>query len=132
MMFGMLRAQFTPTGQMTLLEITATEHSEMIPREKLLRTAADSPEMKQSPTMSKNQGKGSRAQGKGKAAAAPRKDGPSLAPIPPNAVNYFGITNKVLGFFEVSIQDVPGSHYNAPYLTFVILSLPKPSPTWPH
>ena len=107
MMFGMLRAQFTPAGQMTLLEITATEHSEMIPREKLLRTAADSPEMKQSPTMSKNQGKGGRAQGKGKAATAPRKDGPSLVPIPPKAVNYFGITNKVQNFFEVSVENMP-------------------------
>ena len=100
-MSGMLRAQFNATGQITMLEIAATDHTELVPRSNLENNATASPEVKQSPNMNRKQGKGGAQQGKGKATTVLLKEIQQLAPIPPPSTNAFGITNKVLSFFEV-------------------------------
>lgn len=87
-----------------MLEITATDHIEMIPLKNLADTASESPEMKQSPALNKNQTKRGNQQGKQKQPAAPPpREHPPFAPVPKSCVNYYGISNKVLWFFEVSL-----------------------------
>lgn len=107
-MTGAVRAQFSPTGQIMMLEINATDHTEMIPRKALVDAASESPEMKLSPSLNKSQAKRGNQQGKQKQPAAPPpREGLSLAPVPKSSVNFYGITNKVQTFCEVSTASRP-------------------------
>ena len=102
-MTGSVKAHFDSAGQITLLDVSATDHSELIPRKALVDAASESPKIKQSPLMNKSQGKRGNQQGKQKQPAAPPpKDALPLAPVPKSIANFYGITNKVQTFCEVS------------------------------
>ena len=96
---GTLSAQFDQHGKMDVLEIVATEHNEYIPRAGLVQTAAESPELKQSPNMSKA---ASKRQSKQKQQQPPQ-DQPPQIPIPESAVTDLGITQAIQQFLEVSV-----------------------------
>lgn len=93
---GTLRAQFDQQGKLDVLDIAALEHNEYIPRAGLVQTAAESPEIKQSPNMSKAAGKRRKAQ------QQPPDDQPPQIPIPKSAVTDMGVTNAIQQFLEVS------------------------------
>lgn len=95
---GSLKAQFDASQRLDVLDWVTTEHNEYIPRAQLLQAAAESPELKQSPTMSKATSK--RAQQRQKQQLA-EKDQPPQAPIPKSIVNEWGTTPAVSQFLEV-------------------------------
>ncbi len=82
---------------MDALELFTSRHDEYIPREVLVQTAAESPDIKQSPNISKSGNK--RARGK-----QPQQvqDQPRQAPIPDSMVTEYGVTRTVQQFLEVS------------------------------
>ena len=82
---------------MDALDLVTTRHEEYIPREILVQTAAESPDIKQSPNISKSGSK--RARGK-----QPQQvqDQPRQASIPDRMVTDYGVTGVVQQFLEVS------------------------------
>ena len=96
---GYLHAEFNREDLFELLEIVITEHTEYVPRQSLENTRIESPELKQSPTMSKPQSK--RAQQQQKQQAAASKNHVPQAPIPKSAVNENGTTDAVWQFIEI-------------------------------
>ena len=82
---------------MDSLDLVTTRHEEYIPREVLVQTAAESPDIKQSPNTSKSGSK--RARGK-----QPQQvqDQPRQAPIPERMVTDYGVTATIQQFLEVS------------------------------
>ncbi|KAL8636790.1 MAG: hypothetical protein Q9228_005854 [Teloschistes exilis] len=99
-MSGRLRVQFDRVDMIDLLEILTTSHEEFVPRAKLLRTATESPEMKQSPNQSKTTGKKG-AQQRQKPAQAMQDLGP-FAAIPRSTITDHGVTPSVQKFLEVA------------------------------
>ena len=93
---GTLRAQFDQQGKLDVLEIAASEHNEYILRAGLVQTAAKSPDIKQSPNMSKAASKRRKAQQQSS------DDQPPQIPIPKSAVTDMGVTNAIQQFLEVS------------------------------
>ena len=82
---------------MDVLDLVTTQHDEYIPRNGLLQTAAESPDLKQSPNISKSGSK--RARGK---QAQPLPDQPPQIPIPERMVTDYGVTATIQQFLEVS------------------------------
>lgn len=98
MSVGPLRAQFDSEQKLDILDITTSEHNEYVPRQALLHTAAESPDIKQSPNQSKAAGK--RAQQRQK--QQQMQDQPPQIPVPESAVTNYGVTAAVQHFLEVS------------------------------
>ena len=82
---------------MDALDLVTTRHDEYIPREVLIQTAAESPDIKQSPNISKSGSK--RARGK-----QPQQvqDQPRQVSIPDRMVTDYGVTAAIQQFLEVS------------------------------
>ena len=82
---------------MDALDLVTTRHEEYIPREALIQTAAESPDIKQSPNFSKSGSK----RGRGKQPQQVQ-DQPRQAPIPERMVTDYGVTAVIQQFLEVS------------------------------
>ncbi len=85
---------------MDFLELITTEHNEYIPRTTLVQTAAESPEIKQSPNTSKTAGK--RAQQRQK--QQQQENLPPQISVPESAFHDSGTTPAVWGFLEVIVH----------------------------
>lgn len=94
---GQLRAVFNQDQKMDILDLTTHEHKEYIPRAMLVQTAAESPEIKQSPNASKGSSK--RAQQKQK--QQQQENQPPQVPIPESAFHECGTTSVIWNFLEV-------------------------------
>lgn len=94
-----MRVQFNESQRIDVLEMITIENKEYIPRLQLLESMDQSPEIKQSPSISKNQGKKAQQQ-RQKEEEARRK--PPQAFVPRSAVGEWGLPNGVLEFLEVS------------------------------
>ena len=82
---------------MDMLDLVAPDFVEYVPLSKLVGTKT-SPDLKQSPTMSKTQGK--RAQQQQSKQAMANKNQPPTAPIPNPTVNYNGLNTSVQLYLE--------------------------------
>ena len=90
--YGLLKAQLDSNSKIESLEFFTTKHSEYIPRS-LLQSMAESPDMKQSPKMSKTQGK--------KAQSRQQPPPPGTITLPRPTVSEWGVTPPVMQFLEV-------------------------------
>ncbi|KAL9635636.1 MAG: hypothetical protein Q9164_003329 [Protoblastenia rupestris] len=95
-----MRAQYNRDHALDILDLVTEEHTEFIPRAQLVSTQIDSPELKQSPTMSKAQSK--RAQQQRQKQAAAEKDHLPQTPVPKSIVNEWGATRAVWQFLELA------------------------------
>lgn len=93
---------------MNILDLVTNKHNEYIPRGSLMQTAAESPEIKQSPSISKNGGKRGIHQ-RQKMQAQTAQDPNRQAPPPESMVNDYGITKDVWQFLEVSAHHTPAA-----------------------
>ena len=96
---GRLSAQFDPQGKIDILDLATNEHSELVPRTKLIQSAEGSPELKQSPNVSKN---AKRAQQRAKQQLQIPQDQSRQASIPDSMVTDWGTTTSVSGLLEVN------------------------------
>lgn len=103
-MGGGLKVQFDHHGKIDVLEILTSSHQEFVPRAKLLRAAAESPEIKHSPNQSKASGKKAAQQRQKQAQAA--QDLPPVAAIPNSTITDQGVTPPIQQFLEVSGQNI--------------------------
>lgn len=94
---GKLRAHFDQNSKMDAMDFVTNRHEEYISREVLVQSAAESPDIKQSPNISKSGSK--RARGK-----QPQQvqDQPRQVPIPDRVVTDYGVTVAIQQFLEVS------------------------------
>ena len=97
MSVGKLRAHFDQNSKMDAMDFVTNRHEEYIPREVLVQTAAESPDIKQSPNISKSGSK--RARGK---QAQQVQDQPRQVSIPERVVTDYGVTFAIQQFLEVS------------------------------
>ena len=98
-MNGNLRAKFDASHALELLEWVTTQFSEFIPLDQLQKSIAQSPEVKQSPTMSKATGKRAQQQRQKEQEAA--KNQPPQVPLPTSLVSDVGLTPAVMQCLEV-------------------------------
>lgn len=84
---------------MDILDLVTIEHNEYVPRFTLLQTAAESPEIKQSPNASKSAGK--RAQARQK--QLQQENQPPQIPVPEAAFNDWGTKLQIWEFLEVGL-----------------------------
>ncbi|KAL9067619.1 MAG: hypothetical protein Q9161_006808, partial [Pseudevernia consocians] len=94
---GNLRCQFDQNWRIDLLELTTVEHSEYVPRQELLRSAAESPDIKQSPNISKSSGKRAQQQRQKQQHA---QDQPAPKPVPSSMVLEYGMTKGAQTYLE--------------------------------
>lgn len=99
-MTGSLKAQFNSEGKLDLLDLATPEHNELVPRSKLVGSAQGSPELKQSPNVSKNSKRAQQRQKQQQQQQA-SQDQLSHAPIPDSTIGHMGTTNGVFIFLEV-------------------------------
>lgn len=83
-----------------------SEHSEYVPRRQLLQMVSESPEIKQSPNVSKAAGKRQQRQ---KPLQVPDEQRPQIS-VPKSSVNEWGLPAQVLALLEVSSFN----HHTAP------------------
>ena len=95
---GNLRCQFDQNWKIDLLELNTVEHSEYVPRQQLLRSAAESPDIKQSPSTSKALGKRAQQQRQKQQHA---QDQPPPKPVPSSMVTGYGMTEGAQTYLEV-------------------------------
>ena len=96
---GTLSAQFDHLGKIDILEMHPQEHQELVPRAQLLQSAQSSPDVKNSPSASKN-AKTKGAQQRQKQLQV--RDQLPQAPVPESMVNTdVGTTKGVQQFLEV-------------------------------
>ena len=100
---GTLRVQFDQPGKIDILEILTTSHEEFLPRAQLLQAAADPPELKQSPNISKTSSKKAAQQRQKQAQAALEQS--RMIPVPNSTVNDQGVTPSVQQFLEVRLAN---------------------------
>ena len=86
----------THKASWTYWTLPPQSHNEYIHRAGLVQTAAKSPEIKQSPNVSKARRQTRKAQ------QQPPDDQPPQIPIPKSAVTDMGVTNAIQQFLEVS------------------------------
>ena len=98
-MNGNLRARFDASNALELFEWVTTQHNEFIPLDQLQKSATQSPELKQSPTMSKSTGKRAQQQRQKEQEAAKKQQ--LQAPIPSSIVSDVGLTPAVMHCLEV-------------------------------
>lgn len=91
---GSLKAQLDSNSKIESLEFFTQKHAEYIPRS-LLQSMADSPDMKQSPKMSKSQGK--------KAQQRQQQQSTPTVSLPRPTVSEWGVTTSVMQFLEVRL-----------------------------
>lgn len=103
--YGDLRARFDQGGKILTLEMATNQHSEYVSISSLRQTSAESPEIKQSPSISKNGGK--RTQQRQKQLAQAGQDQTPQVPIPEPMVTENGTTTAVWQFLEVSVHNIP-------------------------
>lgn len=103
--YGDLRARFDQSGKILTLEMATNQHSEYVSISSLRQTSAESPEIKQSPNISKNGAK--RTQQRQKQLAQSGQDQSPQVSIPEPMVTENGTTTAVWQFLEVSAQDIP-------------------------
>ena len=100
-MNGSLRAKFDSSHSLDLFEwIPTSSHREYVALDELRKTAMESPELKQSPSMSKNAAK--RAQSQKNKELPIAKDQPRQIAVPKSLVNEYGLTPIVAHCLEVS------------------------------
>ena len=100
MVNGSLKAHFDGQNKLDVLDLTAINHSEFVPRSGLLQATAASSDIKQSPNTSKAQGKRGSQQRQKQQAQAPPDQSPKVA-VPESLVNDLGTTKAVFQFLEV-------------------------------
>ena len=100
---GRLGAQFDPQGKIDILDLATNEHSEFVPRAKLIQSAQGSPEMKQSPNTSKNAKRASQQRQK-QQLQVPQDPQTS---VPDSMVNEYGTTASVSRLLEVEALGCP-------------------------
>lgn len=103
--YGDLCARFDQVGKILTLEMVTNQHNEYVSISSLRQTSAESPEIKQSPNISKNGAK--RSQQRQKQLAQLGQDQSPQVPIPEPMVTENGTTVAVWEFLEVSAQDIP-------------------------
>ena len=94
---GSLRAQFDINCKMDILDLSTNEHNEYIPRSSLIQAAAESPEIKLSPSASKS---GNKKNAKAQKQQPPDNQPPQVK-IPGSVFHDFGTTPGVWQFLEV-------------------------------
>ena len=98
------------------MEIITVEHSEYVPRQQLLRSAAESPDIKLSPNTSKASGKRAQQQRQKNQHA---QDQPVPKPVPSSMVTEYGMTQGAQVYLEVSIlQSSSHRSMSSPTLPF--------------
>lgn len=98
-MDGSLKAKFDANHMLELLEWSTTYFKEFIPLEQLKKSAGQSPELKQSPTISKSTGKRAQQQRQKEQEAA--RNQPLQVPLPKSIVSDVGLTPAVIECLEV-------------------------------
>lgn len=105
---------------MDILDLVTTEHNEYIPRSNLLQAAAESPDIKQSPSTSKTSSK--KAQQRQKQQA--QENQPPQVKVPRSEFHEYGTTQAILHFLEV----IPTNPWSPQFASNTpIHSFPKPS-----
>lgn len=104
---GNLRAQFDQNGRIDILDLVTTEHNEYIPRVQL-QPAVESPDHKQSPSISKATGKRASQQRGKQQLQAPQEQAPQIV-VPTSMVNSYGVTDAVSRFLEVNVRSSPAT-----------------------
>lgn len=97
-----LKAQFDVNNKLDLLDLTTLNHSEYVPRSGLLQATAVAPDIKQSPSTSKTQGKRGSQQRQKQQIQAPQDQSPKVA-VPESLINDLGTTKAVCQFLEVTL-----------------------------
>ncbi len=123
---GNLRCQFDQNWKIDLLELTTVEHSEYVPRQQLLRSAAESPDIKLSPNTSKASGKRAQQQRQKQQHA---QDQPAPKPVPSSMVTEYGMTEGAQTYLEVSSLEILLLHYKLTKIQH--FSWQKPCQSWP-
>ena len=123
---GSLRCQFDLNWKIDLLELTTIEHSEYVPRQQLIRSAAESPDIKQSPNTSKASGKRAQQQRQKQQQA---QDQPAPKLVPSSMVTEYGLTSGAQQYLEVS--DPQSSYHRALNSSKHLFSWQKPCQSWP-
>lgn len=96
-MHGQLKAKFNTTAHLDFLEWVTFEHKEYVSLTELEKSVPESPELKQSPSMSKNSKK---SQAKQKDQQLARGQGRHI-PVPKPLVTEFGFPKAVQQCLEV-------------------------------
>lgn len=96
---GRLSAQFDPQGKIDILDLATNEHSELVPRAKLVQSAHGSPEVKQSPNTSKNAKRAAQQRQK-QQLQIPHDESPQTS-VPKSILTEWGSTKDVMQLLEV-------------------------------
>lgn len=94
-----MRVQFNEFQKIDVLEMITVENKEYIPRLQLLESMEQSPEMKQSPSITKSQGKKAQQQRQKEEEAKRRQP---QAFVPRSVVGEWGLPNGVSEWLEVN------------------------------
>ena len=103
--YGDLHARFDQVGKILTLEMATNQHSEYVSISSLRQASAESPEIKQSPSITKNGAK--RTQQRQKQVTQSGQDQSPQVTIPEPMVTENGTTTAVWQFLEVSPQRIP-------------------------